>query len=78
LLPVEKEFDMPNGDLVEWVLPLPNPMNEQEFLHWESVNRPQDCVFLEEHEPVNPQEGRAELWRVVYVQGDNEWASQLL
>lgn len=69
---------MPNGDLVEWVLPLPSFMNEQEFLHWESVNRPEGCVFLEEYEPVNPQEGQAELWRAVYVQGDNEWASQLL
>lgn len=69
---------MPNGELIEWVLPLPRAMNEREFLHWESINRPEGCVLLERQEPVNPVEGRAELWRAVYVGGDNQWAEMIL
>ena len=69
---------MPNGELIEWVLPLPRAMNQREFFHWESVNRPEGCVLLEECEPVNPVEGQANLWRAVYVEGDNQWAEMIL
>ena len=69
---------MANGELVEWVIPVPHEMNEMEFLHWESVNRPEECVLLEECEPVGAVEGKAVLWRVLYVEGDKEWAEMIL
>ena len=69
---------MANGEVVEWVIPLPHPMNKEEFLHWESVNRPEECVLLEECEPIGAEEGKAVLWRVLYVEGNKEWAEMIL
>lgn len=69
---------MANGEVVEWVIPLPRAMNKEEFLHWESVNRPEECVLLESCEPLGGIEGCSNLWRAVYVEGDKEWASMIL
>ena len=69
---------MANGELVEWVIPVPFEMNEQEFLHWESVNRPEECVLLERVEPIGAEEGKSVLWRAIYVEGDNQWADMIL
>ena len=68
---------MANGELVEWVIPVPHEMNEQEFLHWESINRPPECVLLEEVEPLGEVNGKAGLWRCVSVEGDNQWADMI-
>ena len=69
---------MANGEVVEWVIPVPHEMNEQEFLHWESVNRPEECVLLERVEPIGAEEGKSVLWRAFYVEGDNQWAEMIL
>lgn len=69
---------MASGEVVEWVIPVPHLMNEEEFIHWESVNRPQECVLLEEFEPIGAVGGESLLWRCQYVEGNEEWASMIL
>mgnify|MGYP001161432011 CR=1 FL=1 len=61
---------------VEIVLELPRAMNEEEFCHWESVNRPENMILLKEYHPVG--EEPAELWRAIYLECDPVSASMLL
>ncbi len=64
-------------EMVEQVYELPEPMNKEEFLLWESLNRPPGMTFLEESYPVGD-EVRSAVWRCVYDACDDETASMLL
>lgn len=62
---------------VEWVLEVPEPMNEEQFRHWESINRPPKMLWLKEVEPVGASENEvSNLWRCVYEECD-EYIAEL-
>ena len=50
------------------VLEPPNPMSLEEFENWESVNRPENMLWLERVEPVGPLPAAA--FRCVYQECD--------
>jgi hypothetical protein len=63
-------------ELIEVVLEPPKPMSREEFWHWEGLNRPEGCEYLEELEPVGGEEP-ASKWRCVYLECDPETAAMM-
>jgi len=62
-------------ELVVVMMEPPEPMNREEFWHWESINRPEGCEYLEEYEPEG--EEPAAVWRCVYLECDPDTAAMM-
>ena len=55
-------------ELVEVVLKTPEPMTKAEVERWESINRPEGMLWLEELEPVGPEPTTE--WKALYEECD--------